>query len=109
MLPMSNDMVAKLEAQGAIRRPPDMAKAVAESTQALLAGMEKASCAICEVGSKVEAAGAQIGAASSKQAAASSEILATVLETASKKSAYVFEVKRDRNGLMESVIARPCE
>lgn len=109
MLNLPAEMCDKLEQGGALVRPPDMASAMAESTQALLAGMEKASCAICEVGCKVEAAGAQIGASSAAQAALSSETLAAVLAAASKKCAYVFEVKRDRNGLMESVTARPCE
>lgn len=70
MLNMPADMVAMMEKEGALMRPPDVEKIVAASTAAVVGSMEKASCALCDIACKVEAAANEVRAAGAAQAAA---------------------------------------
>lgn len=67
---MPADMVAMMEKEGALMRPPDVEKIVAASTAAVVGSMEKASCALCDIACKVEAAANEVRAAGAAQAAA---------------------------------------
>lgn len=89
---INEEMMARLEKQGAAKRPADpVAVAVTEAA-------DKICKATCE---------AHSAAADSQQAVAGG--LNALAEKLGCKPTYKFEIKRTKDGLIESVIARPLE